>query len=70
MPDKVEAQAHWKPTWGAEVRCTLSHQGTSCGVTATANEVSDGDVGFEAQVNDNPSPGQVAAADSAPWHDR
>ena len=47
-PDDLDAEV------GAETRCTLTHEGTSYGVTVTATEVDGSDVNFDIQVDEEP----------------
>lgn len=53
-PDDVDCPDALPADEGSEVRCTLTHGGTSYGVTVTSTGEQDGTVGFDVQVDAQP----------------
>lgn len=56
MPEKVDCPDDLNAAEGKTVRCTLTHQGTSYGVTVTSKGADDkGDVQFAVEVDKEPT---------------
>ncbi len=53
-PDEVTCPDDLAAEVGATTRCTLTHEGTSYGVTVTVTEVDGDDVDFDIEVDDEP----------------
>lgn len=53
-PDEVDCPDPLPAEEGSEVTCTLTHGGTSYGVTVTSTGEQDGQIGFEALVDEQP----------------
>ncbi|SJM58221.1 DUF4333 domain-containing protein [Gulosibacter sp. 10] len=53
-PDSVECPDPLPAEEGSEVRCTLTHEGTSFGVTVTSKGETDGNIEFDIQVDETP----------------
>jgi fibronectin type 3 domain-containing protein len=53
-PDKVTCPDNLKGTQGATLRCDLTDQGQTYGVTTTVTDVQGGDVLFDFKVDEQP----------------
>jgi hypothetical protein len=63
-PDSVTCPSGLKGDAGATLRCQLSDQGSTYGVTVTVTSVDNGDVKYGFKVDDQPGQGSTAAPTS------
>ncbi|PRX99886.1 uncharacterized protein DUF4333 [Allonocardiopsis opalescens] len=54
-PEEVTCPEDLPAEVGASIRCELTHEGTTLGVTVTASAVEGGQVDFDIQVDDQPA---------------